>query len=177
MINQTKLRALAEKATPGPWSVSGMRMNLARLRGGEAHSVGPDGDAVALVFYEAKHHAQHWADARFIAAVNPAAVLALLNERDALARAYEDEAGNVTQLIHENGELQDALAAARRLLSAWRYAKAFAGAEAWDGGHDMKQRFDLVDSVTELTGIKAAETLDEFRAVLGQARAEGEGRE
>ena len=71
--------------------------------------------------------------------------------------------------------LIDALGTARALLSAWRYAKAFAGAEAWDGGHDMKQRFDLVDSVTASAGIEASETFDEFRAHLGgQAREEEE---
>ena len=74
--------------------------------------------------------------------------------------------GDMIRLLAEVDRQAKEIERLRRLLSAWRYAKAFAGAEAWDGGHDMRERFGLVDSVSELAGIDAATTLDDFRAAL-----------
>lgn len=79
-----EMRRLAERATPGAWQVSGVRQRFPIA--GQAHAVGPDGDAVALVFYDPQCHAQHWADAAYIAAANPARVLALV---EALVAARE----------------------------------------------------------------------------------------
>ena len=56
------------KHTPGPWQISGVRGRPSTLSDNAAfHSVGPDGDAVAAVWYDPKTHVG-WHDARLIAA-------------------------------------------------------------------------------------------------------------
>ncbi len=51
----TKLETLSQRATQGPWQVDGVRQTQCKL-GPDArfHGVGPDGDAVAMVFYDMK---------------------------------------------------------------------------------------------------------------------------
>jgi hypothetical protein len=57
------------KHTPGPWQVSGVRHtgDLQIGRNTRLHMVGPDGDAVAAVFYDMRD-GKGFADARLIAA-------------------------------------------------------------------------------------------------------------
>ncbi len=74
----TRLRALAERATPGPWEA-----------GGDYKS--PDilacGSVVAVTIASAMKPPVDKANAEFIAAANPSALLALLDEADWLRRA------------------------------------------------------------------------------------------
>lgn len=55
--------------TPGPWQVSGVRHSgdLKLGRDARLHAVGPDGDAVAMVFYDMKT-GKGLKDAKLIAA-------------------------------------------------------------------------------------------------------------
>lgn len=71
------LRALAEAATPGPWEAQG---------GLVVAQPGPLAKYVCDAFDEPQASER---DASFIAAANPAAILALLDERDALAAKVE----------------------------------------------------------------------------------------
>ena len=66
-----EMRRLAEAATPGPWSTAAFQLVIDVA---QRIDVGMCG---------------HRDDAAFIAAANPAAVLALLDERDALAAKVE----------------------------------------------------------------------------------------
>lgn len=57
--------------TPGPWQVSGVRYKWRQSDSSQildSHAVGPDGDAVCLVFYTERHHKEQLANARLIAA-------------------------------------------------------------------------------------------------------------
>ena len=51
-----RLEALAEKATKGHWQLSGVRHSGDLKIGNDTrlHAIGPDGDAVAMVFYDMK---------------------------------------------------------------------------------------------------------------------------
>lgn len=79
-IDTTKLRELANKATPGPWTY----FPYPKYR--EHHvSVPIDGSSMTLpLFQDGCQTSKPKEDAEFIAAANPATVLALLDERDAL---------------------------------------------------------------------------------------------
>lgn len=81
------LRDVATAATPGPWQMNGARGKFAELRDtSQFHSVGPDADAVAAVFYDPKTHIG-FMDAKFIAEFDPPTVLALLDEIERLREA------------------------------------------------------------------------------------------
>lgn len=80
-----RLRALMAKATPLPWQVSGNRSPLTSLHGrNQFHSIGPDNDAVAAVFYDVKT-GQGFMDAKLIVeALNSLpTLLAALDGREA----------------------------------------------------------------------------------------------
>jgi hypothetical protein len=67
-----ELKALAEKATPGPWKADG---TIYEHMVAEIRSIMPGEErGIAQVW----HHQQGFTDARFIAAANPATVLSLL---------------------------------------------------------------------------------------------------
>jgi len=68
---RAELRRLAEAATPGPWAYA------------------PISAESELGKHLPRRTEQEEADARYIAAADPAAVLALLDERDALAAEVE----------------------------------------------------------------------------------------
>ena len=56
--------------TPGPWQVNGVRYKWREVGSDQvldSHTVGPDGDAVALIFYAPKWHIEQLANARLIA--------------------------------------------------------------------------------------------------------------
>lgn len=96
-IDKAKLKALAEAATPGTWE---------RSDGNEV-SVSHDGDEAFWCWEEAgpaQVHgggAQAVADADFIAAANPAAVLALLAELDSAQKHWQNDSNNVQALTNE----------------------------------------------------------------------------
>ena len=70
-----ELRKLAQAATPGPW-----------IKRGYVLGIGCGVDGVTAV----AHHTTS-ADADFIGAANPAAILALIQQRDELLAALEQE--------------------------------------------------------------------------------------
>lgn len=83
MTDYTKLRELAQQATPGPWEA------MPRLRGQCA--VWGDGNPIAWEQDDMHEGVFTDTDAEFIAAANPTAVLAILDElRDAKARAWDE---------------------------------------------------------------------------------------
>lgn len=90
-----KLRALAEAATPGPW------LNLAWQIGSEV-----DGFMVADAMRDEPEGQDH-RDAAFIAAANPAVVLGLLDELDALRAQVERVRAECTALAKERDELRE----------------------------------------------------------------------
>lgn len=73
-----RLRALAERATPGPWEAEGDYKSPDILACGQVVAVTIASDMKPPV---------DKANAEFIAAANPSAVLALLDEADRLRRA------------------------------------------------------------------------------------------
>jgi hypothetical protein len=98
-MDDADLKRVAEAATPGPWQMNGARGKFAELNDrSQFHSVGPDADAVAAVFYDPKTHVG-FMDAKFIALANPATVLSLL------ARLSAAEA-EIAQLTLENDDLR-----------------------------------------------------------------------
>jgi hypothetical protein len=78
-----KLRALAEAATPGPWSHEAVRFMQHDVH--TPDSVEADGMSTITCW--------HRCDAAFIAAFNPTAVLALLDELAALRKVAEAACG------------------------------------------------------------------------------------
>lgn len=66
-----ELRPVSDAATAGPWQVNGVRGRFTSLNpAGEFHSIGPDADAVAVVFFD-KQSGLGFMDAKFIvAAIN-----------------------------------------------------------------------------------------------------------
>lgn len=95
-VDLDAIEARARAATLGPWQVGGVRESLGvgYYKRAQAHTVGPDGDPVALALYKPEHHAQHWADAQYLATMDPPTTLALVAEmrrlkaeRDAMREA------------------------------------------------------------------------------------------
>lgn len=98
-VDKRALRELAEKATPGPW-----------VRGnGNDVSVSESGDeayweweeAGPAQFHDARGQ-QASADADFCAAANPATVLALLDEIEALRTCLAETAGVAVTMLYES---------------------------------------------------------------------------
>jgi hypothetical protein len=73
MTDHDELRRLAQAATPGPWTSTGFRVS----------------DTTVAKYLTARTETH--ADAAFIAAANPATVIALLDERDELLGALNDQ--------------------------------------------------------------------------------------
>lgn len=68
----------------------------------------------------------------------------------------------------EIAPLREENARLRRLLDLFRYAKAFAGADAWDGGPDMRERFAFAASQADA---ELGEMSNNDIAAIGQAMA------
>lgn len=85
-----ELKALAEKATPGPW-VSFIRPSVQAVFGPDGVQPDSQGTVVNWPGFDSSDQTkmQRKANARYIAAANPAVILQLLAERDAL-RAERD---------------------------------------------------------------------------------------
>lgn len=77
MTDYERLRALAEQATPGPWEPRGLDYSTAVDQVDTRVSIARLGDPL---------DSRAWCNAQFIAAANPATVLALLDENTALRR-------------------------------------------------------------------------------------------
>lgn len=121
-----EMRAAAEKATPGPWSLS--------IFGGEPsvtvvpdeHGYSPriacfahfEGKNLRGEAMETANRGMRIANATLIANANPQTVLSLLDEVEALRKALTRTAGVLGDYIHAAGEIDDAdretLALARR---------------------------------------------------------------
>ena len=87
MTTLDELERLARAATPGPWIRSGCRRKMGDE---DCIMVGPDGFLMAaLPIGQPRDHAGAFNDAAFIAAANPATILALLSERAELLAAVE----------------------------------------------------------------------------------------
>lgn len=100
MIDTTKLRELAQKATPGPWEVVYCDIGRHEICDGNFNAdhehigsfvVMADDDAESPFPIICEH------DAEYIAAANPATVLALLDEIDRL-RAIKAAARNLAKV-------------------------------------------------------------------------------
>src|SRR5690606_24419687 len=80
-----ELKALAEKATPGPW-VSFIRPSVQAVFGPDGVQPDSQGTVVNWPGFDSSDQTkmQRKANARYIAAANPAVILQLLAERDAL---------------------------------------------------------------------------------------------
>ena len=85
-IDTTKLRELAQKATPGPWLLWATEWNLYLVQSGREG----DGSIVDTAYSRRN-------DIDYIAAANPATVLALLDEIDRL-RTIESAARNLAKV-------------------------------------------------------------------------------
>lgn len=100
---------IAETATQGKWRCGGVRGRFGQLNPeGSFHAVGPDGDAVAAVFYDEKT-GNGFADARFIARFGPVRVKELLNAEAELERAKDRN----RRLKQANDKEHDRLAASK----------------------------------------------------------------
>ena len=85
-----ELRKLAEDATPGPW-----------IKRGYVPGIGCGVDGVTAV----AHHTTS-ADADFIAAANPAAILALIQQRDELLAALKLAEESIGRFTSDEGSTQ-----------------------------------------------------------------------
>ena len=87
-INHNELRALALAATPGPWQAQQRNKQEA------IYIVGPDRTPPAC-------HAFYADNAAYIAAANPATVLALLDETEAAHTARREAQARVAELTEQ----------------------------------------------------------------------------
>lgn len=153
--DHAELARLAEAATPGPWSYRDMRPNTygpAFVDSAEVQSLAICGEAVGLSeahgFCLQVDSEVRMANAAFIAAANPATVLALIAENaalrtlwadaDALASehfvALREKQDDAQMLYHRATEAERKLAEARGLLSlaATRFDEIYEAAEVDD---------------------------------------------
>jgi hypothetical protein len=109
-----ELRAAAGRATPGPWQRNGTRMkwrSASQPHELDSHTVGPDGNALALVPFDTKS-GLGLADAAFIALANPETILTILG-----ALSDEIERADLLQAaVLERTTERDALAERVRVL-------------------------------------------------------------
>ncbi|WP_419808356.1 hypothetical protein [Sphingomonas sp.] len=91
-----ELRALLAKATPGPWIVNGCR---GKVMDGKrklvCHDIGPDGDAVAAVWFN-ERTGEGWSDAR--------AIVAAINGLPALLDHIDGEPARIAEAVRERDE-------------------------------------------------------------------------
>lgn len=110
MTDYTKLKALAESATPGPWEAGDMPHDLDSVYGPSGCVAGVDSDCgVAGAIHTA----------RFIAAADPTTILAMLAEIETLrarAEAAERKIEAVRERIVNRHEWWAALRDAMRII-------------------------------------------------------------
>ncbi|EKS7768420.1 ead/Ea22-like family protein [Edwardsiella piscicida] len=92
-VDKQALRNVAENATPGEWCTD------------ECHGVIADAGLNANYYIASCSGPEHRANTRYIAAANPATMLALLNENEALEKrviGMEDDVRNIIELLDAN---------------------------------------------------------------------------
>lgn len=157
-IDYKALREAAEKATKGKWAVE---------FDDEIYSTdGINHEQIAMVFSENESR-----DAEFIAAANPATVLALLDERErnlqyikSRDQENEDIALTVGKLLIENGQLvADTL---RHLADNEIDSDYFAITSTNENGTEIDHEMSITDYA-----LQAAGTVDELVAALEAAKS------
>ena len=102
-----EIRALAEKATPGPWIRAGVRHKIGQE---SCFAVGPDVNPIAFLPIGSQQrdrfHAEAFKDAAYIAALDPQTVLALLASHAALVAEVEVMRDMVKPLVDDNDKLR-----------------------------------------------------------------------
>ena len=142
MIDTKELRRLAQDATPGPWYVTGKltRYVEARIDGGLIQEVAACGPTKA----DGGYGPQQEANARLIAAANPAAISELLDRLEAAEKERDILRDKLAVESQENGALRDSVDRACEERDALRNEiayvkevefprKAQAVADAWKG--------------------------------------------
>ncbi len=105
MIDTTKLRELAQNSTPGPWYTSAP----------SEHAVWYDIKDGRYLIADTSSGFTDDGNAEYIAAANPATVLALLDELDVMSEYLNDAAQCIARQSQTIRRLQDIEAAARNL--------------------------------------------------------------
>lgn len=103
-IDTNELRRLAQAATPGPWYVTGKltRYVEARIDGGLIQEVAACGPTKA----DGGYGPQQEANARLLAAANPATISGLLDRLEAAEKERDDLRTNIRELTDESNALQ-----------------------------------------------------------------------
>lgn len=106
MIDIEKLRKLAQAATPGPWINHGRQPNVTGL----PHSAVAAKTLLARVYSEAYGDVkQETANASFIAAANPAAIVELLDRLEAAEKERDVLRDRLALESQENGALRESV--------------------------------------------------------------------
>lgn len=114
-LNKQALREAAEKATPGEWK----RM----MRNSDELMTTFHGVAIGNVFVELTTGKRDIFDAEFIAAANPATVLALLDELEAAENNLIDSECHVAELEESLRDKQALLEAAEKRIAELQVAR------------------------------------------------------
>lgn len=118
MTDYTELKQLAEKASPGPWWIDSHGMTMMSMPGLKVVFNHPaEGAAVRN---EETGNLSHWRndwDASYIAAANPAAILALIAENESAHKHWQNESNNVQVLLAEIALLKAENEALRKSLT------------------------------------------------------------
>lgn len=126
MTDLAKLKALAEAATPGPWSYDGSYVCPARVEAGTTY----------VETWRSVADCHQPENTQFIAAANPAVVLELIAENERLREAHEQVCTNYNQVSfasEERGKQIAELKAECEGLRKEREGKVLIPAEPSDG--------------------------------------------
>ncbi|WP_438288142.1 ead/Ea22-like family protein [Edwardsiella tarda] len=107
-VDKQALRSVAENATPGEWCID------------ECHGVIADAGLNANYYIALCSGPDHRANARYIAAANPATMLALLDENEALVRANSAQDDHINQQQDRIDQLEKGTHEAAKQISSWR---------------------------------------------------------
>lgn len=143
MTDYSELKRLAEDATPGPWGYDGSYVCPARVEGGTTY----------VESWRSVADCSLAENTKFIAAANPAAVLALIAENemikaqfDECARLFVDATEQACKAQRERDQLRSALAKAKYRIEQGR---VWAGTK-WQltGLHPLGQQkaLDVIDA-------------------------------
>lgn len=171
-IDYQALREAAEKATCGEWS---LEYGNGRFDGDDALIHREVAGYVPICRIEGAHpesgfdedfQIEQQANAEFIAAANPATVLALLDEREAKDKVLSAQDNHINQqadriesLEKKNGELGRALEAAEK-----RIAELEAREILLPERSSMLHRTDFHDDYQTVMAYKVSEVIDAIRA-------------
>lgn len=124
-IDKQALREAAEKATPGEWWIDSHGMAMVAHQNDNTFIVFvTDGEQMGrAIRHEDTGNLSHWRndnDASFIAAANPATVLALLDELEALKLANAAQDDHINQQQDRIDLLEKGNNEAARQINSWR---------------------------------------------------------